>query len=100
MLSATRAEDAFNRIPRQVHVARLIGADADEIIFTSGATEANNLALLGLGKYEARGKRRRILVSDIEHKCVLEISRILHEQFGYQIELLPLSLHVGHKMKI
>ena len=73
------------------HVARLIGAEADEIVFTSGATEANNLALLGLGRHEARGKRRRILVSAIEHKCVLEISHILHEQFGYRIELLPVD---------
>ena len=72
-------------------VARLFGADPDEIIFTSGATEANNLALLGLGRRESQGKRRRILVSAVEHKCVLEISRILYEQFGYRIELLPVD---------
>lgn len=70
-------------------VARMIGADTDEIIFTSGATEANNLALLGLGRRAVGGKRRRILVSAIEHKCVLAVSRILREQFGYRIESLP-----------
>ena len=83
---ATHAVDeAANR------VARLIGADADEIIFTSGATEANNLALLGLGRRETRGKRWRILVSAVEHKCVLAASRILHEQLGYRIESLPVD---------
>ena len=72
-------------------VARLIGADADEIVFTSGATEANNLALLGLCRREAQEKRKRILVSAIEHKCVLGISRILQKQLGYCIELLPVN---------
>ena len=72
-------------------VAGLIGADPDEIIFTSGATESNNLALLGLGRREAGGKRRRILVSTIEHKCVLAASRALGAQCGYEIELLPVD---------
>lgn len=72
-------------------VAELIGADADEIVFTSGATEANNLALLGLGRCASGGKRRRILVSAIEHKCVLAVSRILQEQLGYRIEFLPVD---------
>jgi len=73
------------------HIADLIGADADEIVFTSGATEANNLALLGLGRHEAQGKRKRILVSAIEHKCVLEIGRILQKHLGYCIEYLPVD---------
>lgn len=73
------------------HVAVLIGADADEIIFTSGATEANNLGLLGLGRRAAGGKRRRILVSTIEHKSVLAVCRILHERLSYAIELVPVD---------
>ena len=72
-------------------VARLIGADADEITFTSGATESNNLALLGLGRRAAEGKRRRILVSTIEHKCVLAAARVLQEQFGFAVELIPVD---------
>ncbi len=72
-------------------VARLIGADADEITFTSGATESNNLALLGLGRRAAEGKRRRILVSAIEHKCVLAAARVLQEQFGFAVELIPVD---------
>lgn len=72
-------------------VARLIGADADEITFTSGATESNNLALLGLGRRAAGGKRRRILLSAIEHKCVLAVGRVLQEQYGFAVELIPVD---------
>ena len=72
-------------------LAQLIGADADEIIFTSGATESNNLALLGLGRRAAGGKRRRVLVSAIEHKCVLNAGRILKEQYGFTVEQIPVD---------
>lgn len=72
-------------------VARLIGADADEITFTSGATEANNLALLGLGRRATGDNRRRILVSAIEHKCVLAAARVLHEQYDFVVELIPVD---------
>lgn len=70
-------------------VARLVGADADEIVFTSGATESNNMALLGLGRRAAGGKRNRILVSATEHKCVLAVGRVLAEQYGYAVEEIP-----------
>ncbi len=72
-------------------VARLIGADPDEIFFTSGATESNNMALLGLGRRAAGGTRRRILVSAIEHKCVLASVRTLEEQYGFTIERIPVD---------
>jgi cysteine desulfurase len=72
-------------------IAALIGGDGDEIVFTSGATEANNLALLGLGRRERGGERRRILVSAIEHKCVLEVTRVLEQQYGYVVEKLPVD---------
>ena len=71
-------------------VARLLGADADEVIFTSGATEANNLALFGLAARAPEG-RNRILVSPIEHKCVLAATRALAEQKGLVIESIPVS---------
>ena len=83
--SARAVEEAAARL------ARLIGADSDEITFTSGATESNNLALLGLGRRAARGERRRILVSAIEHKCVLAIGRVLEEQCGLTVEQLPVD---------
>lgn len=83
--AARAVEDAAAR------VAGLIGADADEIVFTSGATEGNNLALLGLGRRASGGKRRRILVSAVEHKSVLAVGHILHEQLGYRIESVPVD---------
>lgn len=72
-------------------VGRLIGADSDEVVFTSGATESNNLALLGLGRRAAGGQRRRILMSTIEHKCVLSVGRVLAEQYGYTVEQVPVD---------
>ncbi len=71
-------------------VAALIGADADEMVFTSGATEANNLALLGLARRAPAG-RRRILVSAIEHKCVLSAAQALKEREGFTIEIVPVD---------
>ena len=71
-------------------VANLIGADADEIVFTSGATEANNLALFGLARRAPPG-RVRILVSEIEHKCVLESAGVLAEREGFRVELIPVD---------
>lgn len=70
-------------------IANLIGADPDEVVFTSGATEANNLALLGLA-YRAP-RRRRILVSAIEHKCVLETARVLEEKMGFAVDMIPVD---------
>lgn len=74
-------------------ISLLIGANADEIIFTSGATESNNLALLGLAKNTLMkgGKKKRIAISSIEHKCILAIGRVLEEQFGFQVEILPVT---------
>lgn len=90
--SASAVEKAVAR------VARLVGADADEITFTSGATESNNLALLGLGRRAAEGKRRRLLVSAIEHKCVLAAARVLQDQFGFSVELIPVDTEGFVKM--
>ncbi len=72
-------------------VAQLIGADADEVIFTSGATESNNLALLGIGRRAAGEKRKRILLSAIEHKSVLSLGHVLRDQFGYTVQRVPVD---------
>ena len=74
----------------QTSVASLIGADSDEIIFTSGATEANNLALRGIAR-NAPPNRRRILVSAIEHKCVLASARALQDREGFTVEVIPVD---------
>jgi cysteine desulfurase len=71
-------------------VGELIGADPDEIVFTSGATEANNLALFGLAR-RAPQSRRRILVSAIEHKCVMAAAKALGEREGFIIETIPVD---------
>ena len=74
-------------------VAALLGADGSEVIFTSGATEANNLALLGLAIGAKGGPRNRILVSAIEHSSVLEPACILRDQYGFDLEVLPVDGH-------
>ena len=79
-----RAEEAVSSATASI--AGFIGADPDELIFTSGATEANNLALLGVATASALQTRPRILVSAIEHKCVLEAARTLETQGKAKIE--------------
>ena len=76
-------------------LARFIGADPDEIVFTSGATEANNLAVLGVGRRAAGGRRRRVLVSAAEHRCVLAAARALCMQLDFTIEQIPVN-SAGH----
>ena len=74
-------------------VAAFIGADPDEIIFTSGATEANNMALLGLARrVRPVGRRRRFILSEIEHKCVLAAGRAISDQHGLPVEHQPVDL--------
>ena len=73
-------------------VAALIGADPDEIIFTSGATEGNNMALLGLARRLRLGSsRRRFILSEIEHKCVLAAGRAISDQHGLPVEHLTVD---------
>ena len=83
-----RADKSVRRAAESI--AALIGADADEVVFTSGATEANNLALLGLAR-RAPGGRRRILISAIEHKCVLGAARAISEREGFAIETIAVD---------
>jgi cysteine desulfurase len=70
-------------------VANLIGANPGEIIFTSGGTESNNLALLGVALSQSR-KDSRIITSTIEHPSVLNPCEQL-ERLGFQIDRLPVS---------
>ncbi|MBV5269959.1 MAG: aminotransferase class V-fold PLP-dependent enzyme, partial [Afipia sp.] len=76
----------------RAEVAALIGAATGEIIFTSGATEANNLALLGVVQRVATRDqaRKRIIVSAVEHKAVLEPVRMLAEQ-GFSVSVAPVD---------
>ncbi|OYW83502.1 MAG: cysteine desulfurase [Asticcacaulis sp. 32-58-5] len=70
----------------RIEIANLIGANPSEVIFTSGATEANNLAILGCARAAkaAKSARNRIVVSAIEHKSVLEPAAWLEAE-GYEV---------------
>lgn len=61
-------------LPRARQVASLIGADPKEIVFTSGATESNNLAVKGVAGFY-KEKKRHIITTQTEHKCVLDSCR-------------------------
>jgi cysteine desulfurase len=70
-------------------IAKLIGATAKEIIFTSGATESNNLAIKGVAEmYRERGNH--IITQVTEHKAVLDTCKRL-EKLGYEITYLPVQ---------
>lgn len=71
------------------NIASLLGATSDEIIYTSGATEANNLALRGVcERYKDRGKH--ILLSTLEHSSLMASASLMEEQ-GFEVELIPVN---------
>ncbi|MCC7427071.1 MAG: aminotransferase class V-fold PLP-dependent enzyme, partial [Alphaproteobacteria bacterium] len=86
------AEEAVEQARGQV--ADLIGAEPREIVFTSGATEANNLAITGAARFAAQAAapdapaRNRVITFATEHKCVLESVRDLAAE-GFEPVILP-----------
>lgn len=85
------AEDACEEA--RGHVASVIGAQAKEIIFTSGATESNNLCLKGVAQFYG-DKKKHIITTQIDHKCVLDACRRL-EDSGYDVTYLPVEKSTG-----
>ena len=73
----------------RANVAALIGADTREIVFTSGATESNNLALKGVAEFH-RERRNHVVTCITEHKCVLEAAHRLEGQ-GIDVTYLPVG---------
>ncbi|MFA5815701.1 MAG: cysteine desulfurase family protein [Bacteroidales bacterium] len=82
-----QAKEILDRSRSQI--AGCIGAQPDEIILTSGGTEANNLAVKGIA-FANRHKGNHIIVSSIEHDCVLNACKWLEEQ-GFSITYLPVD---------
>lgn len=68
-------------------VAEFINSDPDEVIFTSGATESNNIALLGTLDFLSNSGKKRIIVSSFEHKCVLEAAKAAKKR-GFKVTFL------------
>ena len=71
------------------HVARLVNAEGSEIVFLSGGTEADNLAIRGIAETQ-KAKGRHVITSRIEHHAVLHTCKDLEKQ-GYEITWLPVS---------
>ena len=73
------------------YVADLIGADPKEVIFTSGATESNNMSIKGVARFFGRsGKKKHIITCQTEHKCVLDSCRHLQDE-GFDVTYLPVK---------
>uniref|UniRef100_A0A803W1U8 cysteine desulfurase n=1 Tax=Ficedula albicollis TaxID=59894 RepID=A0A803W1U8_FICAL len=81
------SEAAMENARRQV--ANLIGADSREIIFTSGATESNNMAIKGVARFY-KSRKKHIITTQTEHKCVLDSCRSLETE-GFRITYLPVK---------
>ena len=79
-----KAEEVVEQARRQV--ADLIGADPREIVWTSGATESDNLAIKGVAQYH-RERGRHLVTSRIEHKAVLDSCRYLEDE-GFEVTYL------------
>ena len=76
----------------RLHIATLLGADAREIVLTSGATESNNIAIKGAARFAKSmgGERQRIVTVATEHKCVLESVADLAAE-GFEPVFLPVG---------
>eukprot|EP01038_Epipyxis_sp_PR26KG_P012945 gene12945-17357_t len=71
------------------NIATLIGASSKEIIFTSGATESNNMAIKGVGRFY-KSLKKHIITTQTEHKCVLDSCRALESE-GFSVTYLPVQ---------
>jgi cysteine desulfurase len=85
--AASGAKAALERARGQVAV--LLGAGNDEIVFTSGGSESNNLALKGVA-WALRGKGNHIITSAVEHPAILGPCRFLEQQ-GFEVGLVPVD---------
>ncbi|VDN00800.1 unnamed protein product [Thelazia callipaeda] len=82
------AEEAVEKA--RLQVAKLIGADSREVIFTSGATESNNIAVKGVANFYKESGKNHIITVQTEHKCVLDSCRYMSTK-GFKITYLPVN---------
>mmetsp|Transcript_5954 Transcript_5954/g.19339 ORF Transcript_5954/g.19339 Transcript_5954/m.19339 type:complete len:442 (-) Transcript_5954:306-1631(-) len=83
------AEAAVTKAREQV--ATMIGGSAKEIVFTSGATESNNMAVKGVARFYGGSRKKHVVTTQIEHKCVLDSCRFLETHEGYEVTYLPVD---------
>lgn len=81
-----KAKKAVEKARSQV--AEVVKCKPDEVIFTSGATESNNIALLGLQEHGQKTGKKHIISTQIEHKAILEPLKVLEDR-GFEVTLLP-----------
>ncbi|EQC39932.1 cysteine desulfurase, mitochondrial [Saprolegnia diclina VS20] len=82
--------DADNAVEHaREQVASLISANAKEVMFTSGATESNNTIIKGIARFYG-AKKKHIITTQIEHKCVLDSCRAMESE-GYEVTYLPVG---------
>ncbi len=85
-----KAEEAIEQA--RENIAKLINTNKKDIIFVSGATEANNLALKGVMEFYGKQGKKHLIISAIEHKCVLASAYDLEEK-GYKVTILPVEVN-------
>lgn len=83
------AEELVEKARQQV--ADVINADKKDIIFTSGATESNNLAIKGVARFNKTETKNHIITTKIEHKCVLESCKYLELKEGFKVTYLDVD---------
>lgn len=88
-----RGREAARALRRaRATVADILNCTPKEVIFTSGATESNNLALRGIAfAQRARGRGRHLVVSAVEHKAVLETAKDLRDRYGFDLSIVPVD---------
>jgi cysteine desulfurase len=95
--SGSRTHEFGARAKKAVELARgqvseVVGCDKGEVVFTSGATESNNLAILGLAAFAETAGKRHFITGATEHKAVLEPMEYLASQ-GFDLTVLPSGPH-------
>lgn len=77
----------------RTRISKLIGSKSNEIYFTSGGTESNNLALIGCARMIDKMKlaRKRILISSIEHDSILETIKFIEKDMEFEIDYVPIK---------